>query len=107
MSAFPNRCPLCDAPWRFRSKTMGANRGQPHHGRCQSGHDWREGMSQRMVLPDTAWLSDIPQRPQRQDSLSDQLHDLTLVATRLGMYDAADWLARATDFSCRAEGGTR
>jgi hypothetical protein len=32
------------------------------------------------------------QRPQRQDSLTDQLIDLHRVAARLGMYDAADWL---------------
>jgi len=31
-------------------------------------------------------------RPQRQDSLTDQLVDLHRVAARLGMYDAADWL---------------
>lgn len=30
--------------------------------------------------------------PQRQDSVSDQLHDLQAVAAALGMYDAADWL---------------
>lgn len=42
------------------------------------------------------WLDQIPQLPQRQDSLADQLHDLHIVATRLGMYDAADWLARMT-----------
>jgi hypothetical protein len=32
------------------------------------------------------------QRPQRQDSLNDQLRDLHRLAARLGMYDAADWL---------------
>lgn len=35
---------------------------------------------------------DINQRSQRQDSVADQLRDLQIVATRLGMYDAADWL---------------
>ena len=35
-------------------------------------------------------LSIIPSQPQRQDSLTDQLEDLYVVATRLGMYDAAD-----------------
>lgn len=34
----------------------------------------------------------IPQQPQRQDSLRDQLRDLHMVATRLGMYDAADFI---------------
>ena len=38
--------------------------------------------------------SDITQQPQRQDSLSNQLHDLARVASKLGMYDAADFLAR-------------
>lgn len=32
------------------------------------------------------------QLPQRQDSLSDQLRDLHMLAARYGMYDAADWL---------------
>jgi hypothetical protein len=36
----------------------------------------------------------IPQHTQRQDGLLDQLHDLARVATRLGMYDAADFLAK-------------
>jgi hypothetical protein len=41
-----------------------------------------------------AWvLNSIPRQTQRQDSLSDQLADLRLVANRLGMYDAADWLS--------------
>lgn len=34
----------------------------------------------------------IAQRPQRQDDVLTQLNDLHWVATRLGMYDAADWL---------------
>jgi len=34
----------------------------------------------------------IPELPQRQDSLVDQLEDLIAVANRLGMYDAADWV---------------
>ncbi len=37
----------------------------------------------------------IQQQPQRQDSLAEQLHDLCIVATRLGMYDAVDWLREA------------
>lgn len=31
----------------------------------------------------------IPQLPQRQDSVTEQLRDLFSVANRLGMYDAA------------------
>lgn len=37
----------------------------------------------------------IPQQPQRQDSLVDQLKDLHIVAARLGMYDAADFIWKA------------
>lgn len=37
-------------------------------------------------------LSQIPELPQRQDSLNNQLADLRAVANRLGMYDAADLL---------------
>lgn len=35
----------------------------------------------------------IAQQPQRQDSLQEQLRDLQVVANRLGMYDAADWIS--------------
>ena len=35
---------------------------------------------------------DIPQQPQRQDALNDQLKDLYVAAIRFGMYDAADWM---------------
>lgn len=37
-----------------------------------------------------ALISMLPQLPQRQDALNDQLEDLVLVANKLGMYDAAD-----------------
>ena len=37
-------------------------------------------------------VTSIPRRPQRQDSVLNQLHDLRLVADRLGMYDASDWV---------------
>lgn len=40
-------------------------------------------------------LNGIPSRPQRQDSTMEQLHDLVLVANRLGMYDAADAIKQA------------
>lgn len=39
-------------------------------------------------------LKQIPDRPQRQDSVMDQLKDLAFVADRLGMYDAADFIRR-------------
>lgn len=35
-------------------------------------------------------LNKLPRWPQRQDSLTDQLRDLVLVADRLGLHDAAD-----------------
>ena len=34
----------------------------------------------------------IKQQPQRQDSLREQLKTLHVAATRLGCYDAADWI---------------
>ena len=34
----------------------------------------------------------MEQLSQRQDALNDQLRDLRVVANRLGMYDAADYL---------------
>lgn len=39
---------------------------------------------------------DIEQLPQRQDSLTEQLRDLRLVANKLGMYDAADYIKETT-----------
>jgi hypothetical protein len=38
----------------------------------------------------------LPEQNQRQDSLTDQLKDLIVVANRLGMYDAADFIAQKT-----------
>ena len=35
-------------------------------------------------------LDSIPKQQQRQDSVQDQMDDLLQMATRLGMYDAAD-----------------
>lgn len=40
----------------------------------------------------------IPQQPQRQDALDDQLRDLAVVADRLGMYDAADVIRRILQY---------
>lgn len=47
----------------------------------------------------TEYLKNIEHQEQRQDSLLDQLRDLAVVADRLGMYDAADFLvdAQGTD----------
>jgi hypothetical protein len=39
----------------------------------------------------------VPQRPQRQDALNDQLSDLVWVAHRLGMYDAADFIVKVLE----------
>jgi hypothetical protein len=46
------------------------------------------------------------QKPQRQDSLTDQLRDLVHVANREGMYDAADWIADRISPPVAAEGWT-
>lgn len=50
-----------------------------------------------LKLDDKAFIKAIPKRPQRQDALDDQLKDLALVANRLGMYDAADFIDRKLD----------
>lgn len=42
----------------------------------------------------TRGVISIPQQRQRQDALNDQLRDLIPVATKLGMYDAADFLRK-------------
>ena len=39
----------------------------------------------------------IAKQPQRQDSVLDQLQDLMIVANRLGMCDAANFLARTIE----------
>lgn len=41
-STWPEDCPTCHAPWRTRTKTMGAAMGQPHRGVCENGHRWYE-----------------------------------------------------------------
>lgn len=43
---------------------------------------------------DPAVLRAIPQQPQVQDALNDQLAALVGVANKLGLYDAADYLRR-------------
>jgi hypothetical protein len=37
-------------------------------------------------------LAKIPEMAQRQDSTTEQINDLLKVATKLGMYDARDWI---------------
>ena len=54
-------------------------------------------MSSSMVRTHTSeWevVQAIPQQPQRQDSLHDQLRMTMVAANRLGCYDAADRIAR-------------
>lgn len=41
-STWPEDCPACHAPWRLKSRTMGARLGQPHQGTCENGHHWYE-----------------------------------------------------------------
>ena len=41
-------------------------------------------------------LQHIPQRDQTQRALQDQLRDLIEIANRLGLYDAADFIRRAS-----------
>jgi hypothetical protein len=45
-----------------------------------------------MSKAQNAW--DIPQQPQAQYSLTQQLSELRVAARRLGLYDAEEWLAR-------------
>ena len=39
----------------------------------------------------------LDQQPQRQDSLAAQLYDLRVAANRLGLYDAADFIAKVLE----------
>jgi hypothetical protein len=59
------------------------------NGRLEGHETWCEYRKARDGRP--PHLS-IPQRSQRQDSVTDQMNDLIKVAERLGMYDAADLL---------------
>ena len=43
------------------------------------------------------YLAKIPVLKQRQDSVSEQLADLCMVANKLGMYDAADAISQLFD----------
>lgn len=40
-------------------------------------------------------IKTVPQQPQTQVSLNEQLVALTVIATRFGLYDAADYLRLA------------
>lgn len=42
--------------------------------------------------PVYATLQKLSQKPQRQDSLTNQLIDLKSIAVKEGMYDAVDWI---------------
>lgn len=42
-------------------------------------------------------IDKIQQQPQRQDSLASQLADLRVAANRLGLYDAADFIAKVLE----------
>jgi len=46
--------------------------------------DWKDTV--------TSFINNIPQQPQVQYSLMEQLEQLRLVANKLGLYDAADYL---------------
>lgn len=60
-----------------------------HHGGDQNADD----PAHRSYDP-LADLSLLPRRSQTQRALDDQLRDLSVVANRLGLYDAADHLRR-------------
>lgn len=40
------------------------------------------------------YIQKIPSMPQSQESAFDQLKELILIANRVGLYDAADWIQR-------------
>lgn len=48
--------------------------------------------SERIDPATLAALRATPRLPQRQDDLTSQLHDLILFGTKLGLYDAVDWI---------------
>lgn len=54
--------------------------------------DRREFLASNRLAEPNYWL--MPQKPQRQDSLADQLRDVRILANRYGCYDAADWIGR-------------
>lgn len=42
-------------------------------------------------------LKKVPQQPQRQEALDDQLRMLRRIADRFGLYDAADFIGKALE----------
>lgn len=68
-----NRLGLYDAADFIRNRTERVNGGQF-----------------RMLVGDAA-LSDVPQQEQAQGATNDQIRALIPVATRLGLYDAAEY----------------
>lgn len=48
-------------------------------------------------MENTNWITElakVKKCPQRQDSMTDQMIDLIVVADRLGFYDASDYIKR-------------
>ena len=52
----------------------------------------RERSEQAVGHPRLVSATDIPQQPQRQDCLDEQMKDLLTAAIRLGLYDASDFI---------------
>lgn len=52
----------------------------------------KEAMDKDYSLPWEEELKKVKQCSQRQDSTTDQLKDLIIIANRFGFYDAADYL---------------
>jgi hypothetical protein len=48
-------------------------------------------------------IAQLPRLSQRQNGLNEQLFDLTRIANKLGMYDAADFISREITKSKRDE----
>jgi len=43
-------------------------------------------------------IANIPQQPQVQYSLAEQIHDLIVIANKVGLYDASDYLHRQLEY---------
>ena len=61
---------------------------------CSKNMEHIEIENKNKLKPSNSILNtvNIEQQPQRQDSTTDQLRDLCIVANRLGMYDASDYI---------------
>lgn len=53
------------------------------------------GLSPSSPMTQKDMLAKVPEMAQRQDSVTEQVKDLLAVATKMGMYDARDWLREA------------